>query len=406
MWGFGKTQCLHSLPERPKLRDLPEDQNHKGPVQKTYWQSRTSCRKFWWFDYSRAQKFSVKVVNLETIIDMQSWCRTWPLNGSSRIRAKQKLHRKAREVCKSSWSRIGSLKSFTLTIPWILASPVKNYPGIIVRHQTDHKRMGLLREQCAERKKGHLRCYSCTVLMLSAETCKISCLMGRHNMTSCSECHLTDQWIPFGAMVEYHPISAKDQSRLHQFGAKVLPDVFLGYALYTGRIWKGDIVVGYIEELEEVDASELHARRKASENIHFHPGSSGTRRRTGNFFWKIWWFFQPHFKKTQRGMMKKLKVTSGLFLENSSIVITLNPQSNCTCGEKNHFLFRWSTSTSPEQRTHHWISCWQKRWKITGTWMEKKNCQVHGQDSQKDTPDPGRDLQENKQPLVQTMYGH
>ena len=26
--------------------------------------------------------------------------------------------------------------------------------------------------------------------------------------------------IPFGAMVEYHPISGKDQSRLHQFGAK------------------------------------------------------------------------------------------------------------------------------------------------------------------------------------------
>ena len=27
--------------------------------------------------------------------------------------------------------------------------------------------------------------------------------------------------IPFGAMVEYHPTSAKDQSRLHQFGSKV-----------------------------------------------------------------------------------------------------------------------------------------------------------------------------------------
>ena len=35
-------------------------------------------------------KFSVKVVNLETIIDMQSLCRIWPLNGSSRIRAKTK----------------------------------------------------------------------------------------------------------------------------------------------------------------------------------------------------------------------------------------------------------------------------------------------------------------------------
>ena len=32
--------------------------------------------------------------------------------------------------------------------------------------------------------------------------------------------------IPFGAMVEYHPISAKDQSRLHQFGSKVLPGIF------------------------------------------------------------------------------------------------------------------------------------------------------------------------------------
>ena len=26
---------------------LSEDQNYKGPVQKTHWRSRTSCRKFW-----------------------------------------------------------------------------------------------------------------------------------------------------------------------------------------------------------------------------------------------------------------------------------------------------------------------------------------------------------------------
>ena len=57
-------------------------------------------------------KFSVKVVNLEIIIDMQSWCRTWPPKGSSRIRAKRKLLRKHNGACKSSWSRIGSLKSF------------------------------------------------------------------------------------------------------------------------------------------------------------------------------------------------------------------------------------------------------------------------------------------------------
>ena len=44
-------------------------------------------------------KLLVKGVNLETIIDMQSWCKTWLPNGSKHIRAKQKLHRKP----KSSW---------------------------------------------------------------------------------------------------------------------------------------------------------------------------------------------------------------------------------------------------------------------------------------------------------------
>ena len=36
-----------------------------------------------------------------------------------------------------------------------------------------------------------------------------------------------------GALVEYHPISAKDQSRLHQFGKKFLPGIFLGFALFA-----------------------------------------------------------------------------------------------------------------------------------------------------------------------------
>ena len=42
------------------------------------------------------------------------------------------------------------------------------------------------------------------------------------------------QVIPFGAMVEYHPISAKDLSRLHQFGPHVFPGRFLGCVLSAG----------------------------------------------------------------------------------------------------------------------------------------------------------------------------
>ena len=67
--------------------------------------------------------------------------------------------------------------------------------------------------------------------------------------------------IPFGSMIEYHPISAKDQSRIHQFGKKVLPGIFLGYVLYAVSIWEGDIMVGDVADLEILGASEVHARR-------------------------------------------------------------------------------------------------------------------------------------------------
>ena len=43
---LGKHSVYTHFSIRPKLRDLPEDQNYKGPVQKTFWQIRTSCRKF------------------------------------------------------------------------------------------------------------------------------------------------------------------------------------------------------------------------------------------------------------------------------------------------------------------------------------------------------------------------
>ena len=103
-----------------------------------------------------------------------------------------------------------------------------------------------------------------------------------------------------GSMVEYHPIFAKDLSRLHQFDNKVLPGIFLGYVFHAGGILERDIVVADIEELEETDASEIHAkrlnakevltpqnggkclfpdRRWNSQTIWLHPGSPRPRRR-------------------------------------------------------------------------------------------------------------------------------
>ena len=75
--------------------------------------------------------------------------------------------------------------------------------------------------------------------------------------------------IPFGSLVEYHPITAKDQSRIHHFGKKVLPGLFLGYALYAGRIWKGDVLVADLEELETMDASEIYSKRLNAKEVIF-----------------------------------------------------------------------------------------------------------------------------------------
>ena len=81
-------------------------------------------------------------------------------------------------------------------------------------------------------------------------------------------------------MVDYHPVSAKDQSRLHQFGAKVLPGIFLSQALYGRESGNGDTLIEDIEELEETEASELHARR-----LYAKEGS--TPQRSGNFVYPV-----------------------------------------------------------------------------------------------------------------------
>ena len=146
--------------------------------------------------------------------------------------------------------------------------------------------------------------------------------------------------IPFGSLVEYHPITAKDQSRIHQFGKKVLPGLFLGYALYAGRIWKGDIMVADIEELETMDASEIYSKRlnakevlfpkengkfifpvadfssrrwtnhifwrtSGTENIHLDTGAPNSRRRSKRFSWRIRRVSSTHLKTRFRMLVKR-----------------------------------------------------------------------------------------------------
>ena len=99
------------------------------------------------------------------------------------------------------------------------------------------------------------------------ETSQISYLMGRRPVKRRFGKPFFGPIIPFGATVEYRPFSAQDLSRLHQFGKKVLPGIFLGSVLHAGGIGKGDILVADIEELKKLDASEVHAKRLDAKEV-------------------------------------------------------------------------------------------------------------------------------------------
>ena len=62
--------------------------------------------------------------------------------------------------------------------------------------------------------------------------------------------------------MECLPNSERDEGRIHQFGKKVLPGIFVGYALIAG-----DILIADNEELEKLDASEIYPRRLKAKEV-------------------------------------------------------------------------------------------------------------------------------------------
>ena len=191
----------------------------------------------------------------------------------------QKLHKKPREACKSSWSPIGILKSFTLTIPWNSACEDLSWNHCT---STPHR---LETNGIAERAVRRVKEGTSAVLLQSGLNeswwaDSMECYTYLRNVTDLLSDGKTPYErrfgqpfkgliIPFGSLVEYHPVTAKDQSRIHQCGKKVLPGLFLGYALYAGGIWNGDVLVADLEELETMDASEIYSKRLNAKEVIF-----------------------------------------------------------------------------------------------------------------------------------------
>ena len=220
-------------------------------------------------------------MHLETIIDVQSWCRTWPPNGPSHIRAKQKLLRKHTGACKSSWSQIGNLKVIYTDNSLEFGKACEDLSWNHCTSTPHRSETNGIAERAVRRvKEGTFAVLLQSGLDEEWWADSMECFTYLRNIQDLLSDGKTPyerrfgetfKWtiIPFGAMIEYHPSSPKDQMRIHQFGKKVLPGLFLGYALYAERIWKGDILVADIEELKTMDASEIYSERLNAKEVIF-----------------------------------------------------------------------------------------------------------------------------------------
>ena len=250
--------------------------------------------------------------------------------------------------------------------------------------------MGLLREQCAELRKGHLR-YCCNQVWTKnggripwnvTVICvifKISGLMGRHPMRGGSECHLTDQLYrrknPNFCERLVETTSVWSQSLVRYISRLcIVRGVNLERRHCGRRHWR----------MEEMDASEIHARSLNAKEVlppikgdnFIFPVADGTakvsggdqRLRTSTVIRD-----RPERGEEQEVLREEshglssptplqddstrddaeAKMMSGLLQEMSFIAIMWTPESNCTCRKKNDFLFHWNISTSTEIPIHH-----------------------------------------------------
>ena len=75
--------------------------------------------------------------------------------------------------------------------------------------------------------------------------------------------------IPFGSLVEYSPFWERPINNPSIWKRKSYVVFFFGYGMYAGRIWKGDMLVADVEELETIDASEIFSKRLSAKEVIF-----------------------------------------------------------------------------------------------------------------------------------------
>ena len=203
-------------------------------------------------------KLLTRMKNPGTITDTLSWYKISSLSGQKPIRVKSKLHRRRRRVYERSWNRRRSKKLFTSTLHWNLTT----FEKLSWNHRTftpQKSETNGIAERAARRVKER----TSAVLLLSEldeEWSSNSMQYYCYLKTNPYEERFGESIIPFDAQVEYLTHSEKDKARIHQFGKKVLPGIYIGYAFIAVKIWKGDILIADFEKWEKLDVSEISPR--------------------------------------------------------------------------------------------------------------------------------------------------
>ena len=350
------------------------------------------------------------------IIDVLWWCKTWLLSGYNLIHVKRKLLRKHKRACRSSWSRPGSLKSFTLTIPWNLARLVKN------QLESLYVNTAQIGNECncwksSTQNQGRDLCSIVAIrsgwkmvsgfhgiLLLSAKRSRsfvwwedtiwkvVRNAIQRTSYSVSSNGRISPYFCerPLETTSIWSKSLARYISRLCIVRGENLERRHNGRRHWrigrVGRIWtprpkaqrKGSVNANERWQFHFPSRrwnSQNFYRRSGSENIHL---DLGQERNKIIFEENQAGLLQPH-DKAYHGMMVKPKVIFGLSQEILFTVITWNTESNCTCRLKNHSLFHWKTLTLPERAIQLWMWCRRNVLTITGTLMATDNCRMHGQ---------------------------
>ena len=241
--------------------------NDKSSLQKTHWQSSTS-RKVWWLDngWSQSPPWGGWITEQSPIR-----CRGTRLGNTVDfiiLMWKQKLLRKRKRVLqkfseptrkpKRKTSQEETQKSQMKFLeptrkPKVVYTDnslqfCKSCEDLLWNHRTTTTHRLETNGYCGKSGTQNRRRDVCCIIairlgmknggfygVLSVTCSRPLGRWGRRFTKDDSEKPFNGPIIPFGAMVECHPTSPKDQARIHQFGKKVSPGIFPGYELIA--VW-------------------------------------------------------------------------------------------------------------------------------------------------------------------------